>query len=145
LKLIEFYRRSFLEAVQIFEPVWKEEEDVLFGYRWSKHNYPLLEQFQITDMHPNHPVLMYTIVFPESYLDTTIYGEVKKYSSEFDLTIVIMNRKLWLNAAISTDKLQDSIMGFMNKARSELMNIMDCVILISDNAELQSVACENQH
>jgi hypothetical protein len=143
LKLIEFYRQLFLEAVQIFEPVWIEEEDVLFGYRWSKHNYPLMEQFQITDMHPDHPVLMYTIVLPESYLDTTIYEEVKKYSSKFDLSIVIMNRKLWLNAAMSTGMLQDSLMGFMNQARGELMNIMDCVILISDSPELQSVAFEN--
>ena len=106
-----------------------------------------MEQFQITDVHPDQPVLMYTIVLPERYLDSTIYEEVKKYSSVFDFSIVIMNRKLWLNAAMSSEKLQDSLMGFMTQARDELMNILDCVMQISDShsPELQAVTYVNQH
>ncbi|WP_372660488.1 hypothetical protein [Cohnella sp.] len=131
MKLVQFYRELFLEAVQEFEPVWKEEENILFGYRWHKNTYPLLEQFQIKEAEPDHPVLMYSLVLPESYLQTTIYEEVRQYSSPFDVSIMIMNRRLWLNAAIQTNKLQSSVMGFMNHARSELTNILECTIKFS--------------
>jgi hypothetical protein len=125
----------FLEAIDAFEPVWEEEDAVLYGYRWHKRNYPLTEQFQIREMFPVDPVLMYSLVLPESYLETTIYEEVKRYRSHYDLSIVILNRKLWLNAATPTDKLQDSIMGFLNKARGELMNILDCIIALPTDPE----------
>jgi hypothetical protein len=133
LKLVQFYRELFLEAVREYEPVWKEEQDVMFGYRWHKNDYPLTEQFQITDAYPSSPVLMYSMVLPESYLQTTIYEEIKGNCSPFDLSIVILNRKLWLNAALHSDHLQSSLMGFLHQARGELMNILDCIIQRADD------------
>jgi hypothetical protein len=139
VKLIEFYKQRFLEAIDVFEPVWEEEETALFGYRWYKRNYPLTEQFQIKEMYPDNPVLTYSLVLPESYLETSIYEEIKRYPSQYDLSIVILNRKLWLNAATPTNKLQDSIMGFLNQARGELMNILDCLITIPNEPGLALV------
>ncbi|QMV41416.1 hypothetical protein [Cohnella cholangitidis] len=137
MKLIQFYRQLFLEATRVYEPVW-EEEAVVFGYRWHKRNYPLWEQFQIKDMEPDHPVLMYSLILPEAYLETTIYEEIKRYPSKYELSIVILNRQIFLNATLQTDKLQDSMMGFMHQARGELMNILDCIIRMPDEAELQA-------
>lgn len=142
MRLLQFYRELFEEAVKAYEPVWEEEKGVMFGYRWQKNNYPLLEQFQITDAEPNHPVLMYSLVLSVSYLQTTIYEEVKQYSSPFDLSIIIINRNLWLNAGIQTDNLQSSMMGFLNHARSELMNILDCTIKVTDEKTLYSNLCK---
>ncbi|BBI35772.1 hypothetical protein [Cohnella abietis] len=139
MKLTQFYRQLFLEAIQTFEPVWEEEATVLHGYRWHKHNYPLKEQFLIKDMHPDHPVLMYSLILPETYLQTTIYEEIKRYPSEYDLSIVLLNRRLWLNAVLHTDRLQDSIMGFLSQARRELMNVLDCIIRIPDDIEINSI------
>ncbi|MFC5404528.1 hypothetical protein [Cohnella soli] len=134
MKLTEFYKQLFLEAINAYEPVWEEEERVPFGYRWRKRNYPLHELFQIKDMHPGQPVLMFTLVLPETYLQTTIYEEIRRYPSAFDMSIVLYNKQLWLNAALQTDKLQDSIMGFLNQARGELMNVLDCLISIPEEA-----------
>jgi hypothetical protein len=134
VKLIHFYKRLFDEAVRAYEPVW-EEEAVTYGYLWSKYNYPLQEQFQIKDMEPDYPTLMYSLVLPESYLGTTIYEEIKRYPSKYELSIVILNRQIWLNATLQTDKLQDSLMGFLNQARGELMNILDCLIRRSEEVE----------
>ncbi|RKP48806.1 hypothetical protein D7Z26_20745 [Cohnella endophytica] len=136
MKLAEFYKQLFQEAIKVYEPVWEEEESAMFGYRWHKNNYPLLEQFQIKDLHPGHPVLMYSLVLPETYLQTTIYEEIRRYRSPFELSIVLLNRKLWLNAALQTDKLQDSVMGYLNHARAELMNILDCVIRIPNEEDV---------
>ncbi|MFC5470779.1 hypothetical protein ACFPPD_18995 [Cohnella suwonensis] len=132
MKLTEFYRQLFLEAISMYEPVWEDEEQVSYGYRWRKRNYPLPEQFQIIDMHPGHPVLIFSMVLSEAYLQTTIYEEIRRYPSSFDLSIVLLNKQLWLNASLQTDKLQDSIMGFLNQARGELMNVLDCLIRIPE-------------
>jgi hypothetical protein len=137
VRLLEFYRQLFLEAISVYEPVWEEDTSMQFGYRWHKKNYPLKEQFQINDMSPIHPVIIYSLVLPESYLGTTIYEEIKRYPSKFELSIVILNRQLWLNAALRTDKQQDSLMGYLNQARGELMNILDCIIRLPDEGELQ--------
>lgn len=128
MRLTQFYRELFLEATQLYEPVWKEEQDLLFGYRWYKDNYPLKEHFQITDAGSAGPILMYTLVLPEAYLNTTIYEEVKRYISPIEVSIVISSRKVWLNASLRSDHLQSSLMGFINQARGELSNILDCVI-----------------
>ncbi|QTH41212.1 hypothetical protein J4772_27215 [Cohnella sp. LGH] len=134
MKLIEFYRQLFLETSAIFEPVW-EGEDIPFGYRWHKRNYPLPEQFQIRDMNTDHPALMYSLILPETYLGTTIYEEIKRYPSEYELSIVILNRQIWLNATLQTDKLQDSLMGFLHHSRGELMNVLDCIIRLPEEAK----------
>ncbi|WP_239617832.1 hypothetical protein [Cohnella mopanensis] len=136
MKLIHFYRQLFVEAARAYEPVW--EEEAALGYRWHKRNYPLWEQFQIKDMDPDYPVLIYSLILPEAYLKTTIYEEIKRYPSKYELSIVILNRQIFLNATIQTDKLQDSLMGFLNQARGEFMNILDCIIQVTDEAELQA-------
>lgn len=137
VKLLQFYRQLFLEATSIYEPVWEEDKSIEFAYRWHKSNYTLREQFQINDMSPNHPVIIYSLVLPASYLETTIYEEVKRYPSKYELSIVILNRQIWLNAALRTDRIQDSLMGFLNQARGELMNILDCIICLPDECERQ--------
>jgi len=133
VKLIQFYRQLFMEATRVYEPVW-EEEAVPFGYRWHKRNYPLKEQFQIRDMEPDYPALMYSLILPESYLGTTIYEEIKRYPSKYELSIVILDRRIWLNATLQSDKLQDSLMGYLNQARGELTNILDCIIQLPEDA-----------
>ncbi len=135
VKLMQFYRRLFLEAVSAYEPVW-EEEAVSFGYRWHKRNYPLKEQFQIRDMDPGDPALVYSLILPETYLGTTIYEEVRRYRSECELSIVILDRRVWLSATLPANKLQDSLMGFLNRSRGELMNIIDCVIRLPEETGL---------
>jgi hypothetical protein len=135
VKLIQFYRQLFLEAINMYEPVW-EEDAVSFGYRWHKRNYPLREQFQIRDMDPEYPALMYSLILPEAYLETTIYEEIKRYPSKYELSIVILNRQVWLNATLQTDKLQDSLMGFLYQSRGELMNILDCIIRLPAETEV---------
>lgn len=128
MTLLEFYRGLIVEAFQKFEPVWKQDGDYAQGYRWYKRNYPNREQLQITDLSGEAPVIMYSIVLPEQYLRTTICQEIKNYRSQYELTLVILGRELWLNAAVSTANLQESIMGFIHQARSQLMNIVDCTI-----------------
>lgn len=140
MKLIQFYRDLFLEATDVYEPVWEEQDTASFGYLWHKKNYPLPEVFQIKDIHPDscNPILIYSIVLPDSYLQTTIYEEIKRYPSRYDLSIVIVNRQLQLNAALLTEKMQDSMMGYLNHARSELMNILDCIIKLPEESVLYS-------
>jgi len=133
VKLIEFYRQLFLEAVRAYEPVW-EEEAVPSGNRWRKSNYPFKEQFRINEMEGEYPLLTYSMVLPESYLETTIYEEIKRYRSRYELSIVLLNRRIWLNAVLRADKLEDSLMGFLNHARGELMNIIDCLVWMPEEA-----------
>ncbi|MFC5530373.1 hypothetical protein [Cohnella yongneupensis] len=139
MTLIEFYKNLIVEAFQKFEPVWQEDLKYGLGFRWIKRNYPQKEQFQITDLMSEPPVLMYSIVLPEPYLHTTIYEEIKNYKSQYELTLAILDRKLWLNATISTANLQDSIMGFINQARSQLMNIVDCTIALQDDIQSSAI------
>jgi len=143
LKLMEFYRQLFLQAIHVYEPVWEEEPSVQFGYRWHKRNYPLLEQFEIKDTYPSNPILMYSLVLPEAYLETSIYEEIKYYPSRFDLSLFLLDRKLWLNAALPAGNLQDSIMGYINQARSDLMNILDNIIQIPDKPMLVSTLTDS--
>jgi len=133
VKLVDFYRQLFLEAVQAYEPVW-EEENVPGGYCWRKFNYPFKEQFRINPFEGTDPTLMYSMVLPEAYLETTIYDEIKRYDSRYELSIVLLNRQIWLNAALRADKLEDSLMGFLNHARGELMNIIDCLVWMPEEA-----------
>lgn len=128
MTLLEFYKGLTVEAFQKFEPVWREDGGYAQGFRWSKRNYPNREQLQITDLVGEEPVIMYSIVLPEPYMRTTICQEIRNYRSQYELTLVILGRELWLNAAVSTAKLQESIMGFIHQARSQLMNIVDCTI-----------------
>ncbi|MFD0672319.1 hypothetical protein [Cohnella sp. GCM10027633] len=133
MTLIQFYKQLIIEAFQKFEPVWREDRRYEQGVRWIKRNYPNQEQLQITEMKHEPPVLMYSIVLPELYLQTTIYEEIKSYKSQYELTLAILDRKLWLNATVSTANLQDSIMGFIHQARGQLMNIIDCTIQLQED------------
>ncbi|WEK53659.1 MAG: hypothetical protein P0Y55_13885 [Candidatus Cohnella colombiensis] len=128
MNLSHFYRQLFVDAMTKFEPVWEEDLDSLYGFRWTKNNYPNEEQFQITMSQGGDPVLMYSMILSEEYLKTTIYEQLKGFKSSFELSLVIVNKKLWLNVTVSTDYLEDSIMGFISMARSQLMNIIDCLI-----------------
>lgn len=134
MKLIEFYRELFLEAKMTFEPVW-EETAVPDGYCWRKRDYPLHEQFQIKANRSGYPTILYSLILPESYLGTTIYEEIKRYPSSSELSLVILNRRIWLNAALPADKLEDSLMGHIHRSRGELMNILDCVVQLPGDIE----------
>ena len=134
MTLIDFYRKLILEAFQKFEPVWKLDREYKQGFRWIKKNYPNQEQLQLADLKNEAPVLIYSIVLPETYLHTTIYEEIKNYRSQYGLTLAILDRKLWLNATISTSNLQESIMGFIHQVRSQLMNIVDCTIQLQNDS-----------
>lgn len=133
MRLIQFYGQLFFDAVLQYEPVW-EEQAVPDGYCWHKSNYPLREQFRIRDMGSDYPQLMFSMILPDSYLETTIYEDIKRYPSNYELSIVLLNRRIWLNAVLRADKLEDSLLGFMNHARGELMNIIDCLILMPEEA-----------
>ena len=135
MTLIEFYEGLIVEAFQKFEPVWRRDVSYAQGVRWIKRNYPNREQLQLTDMNREAPVLTYTIVLPEPYMQTTIYEEIKSYRSQYELTLVIIGRELWLNATLSTACLQESVMGFIHQARSQLMNVVDCTIQLQADSE----------
>jgi hypothetical protein len=49
-----------------------------------------------------------------------------------------MEGNIWLNTSISTDKLQESTMGYIHRARSELMNVIDCVIQKTDDHSMKN-------
>lgn len=133
MTLVEFYKQLVLEAFKNFEPVWQIDHTYELGYRWLKCDYPIQEQLQIMELHNEPPVLIYSFLLPESYLQTTIFEEIRRYDSEYALSLAILNNKLWLNASVSTEILHDSIMGFIHQARGQLMNIIDCTIQLQEN------------
>ncbi len=128
MTLIDFYQKMIVEAFHKFEPVWRVDPEYEHGFRWIKRNYPNQEQLQLTELKDKAPLITYSIVLPESYLHTTIFEEIGNYRSQYKLTLVVLDRKLWLSATLSTSLLQESVMGFIHQARSQLMNIVDCTI-----------------
>lgn len=111
-----------------FEPVWVPDPDFPHGYRWHKRNYPIAECFQIAEQGTEAPAVMCSIILPEHYMDTTLFEEARRYPSRYNLSIAVWNLQLWLMFSVSVEYLQDSIMGFINQARSEAMNIVDLAI-----------------
>lgn len=128
MTLVDFYQNLIVEAFYKFEPVWKVDPEYKQGVRWIKRNYPNQEQLQLTDLKDEAPLITYSMVLPESYLHTTIFEEIGNYRSQYKLTLFVLDRKLWLSVTLSTSNLQESIMGFIHQARSQLMNIVDCTI-----------------
>ncbi|AZN42202.1 hypothetical protein [Paenibacillus albus] len=132
MKLLEFYKELFEDAASRFEPVWQADLAYSHGFRWTKDNYPIQEQFRITDMGDEPPVIMFSIVLPDMYSETNVFDEVYRYPSHNDMSIVLMSQQIWVNASLCTSKLEQSVLGFIHQARSEIMNIFDCVILKTD-------------
>ncbi|SDW54712.1 hypothetical protein [Paenibacillus sp. CF384] len=137
MKLLDFYRDLFDEATSRFEPVWEVDEDYTHGFKWTKENYPIQEQFRITDMGDEPPIVMFSVALPDMYAETNVFDEVYRYPTHNEMSIVIMNRKVWVNASLCTSKMEHSVLGFVHRARSEIMNIFDCAILTVDVAHMK--------
>lgn len=127
MRLSDFYKDLFEEAFCKFEPVWEADAPSPAEYRWSKANYPFREQFQIVHSEDGHPVLLFSFLLPEPYLDSTIFEEVKSYESSYGLSLIVMERTLRLVAKQPAENMRESILGFIHQARSEVMDILDRV------------------
>lgn len=134
--LIDFYKLLIHEAFDNFEPVWRLDTEYKQGFRWMKCNYPNQEQLLLTNRQHDTPVLIYSIVLPEPYKRTTIGNEIRRYASDYELSLAHWDGKLWLNATVSTENLHDSIMGFIHQARGQLMNIIDCTIELQEESRI---------
>jgi hypothetical protein len=132
MRLLEFYRALFEDATNRFEPVWHMDAGYPWGYRWTKNNYPLPEQFRIFTTGDESPILMFSVVLPNSYAKTNVFDEVYRYPTNNEMTVVIKDREIWVNASLCTSQLEHSVLGFINQARSDMMNIFDCLILKTD-------------
>ncbi|WP_219837889.1 hypothetical protein [Paenibacillus sp. R14(2021)] len=133
MKLLEFYRALFEDATSRFEPVWQLDHTYIYGYRWTKNNYPLKEQFRIYNAGDEPPLLMFSVVLPEYYAQTNVFDEVYRYPTNNEMSVVIKDRQIMVNASLCTSNLEHSVLGFIHQARSDMMNIFDCVILRKDS------------
>jgi len=145
LTLIDFYQNLIVDAFHKFEPVWRLDREYKHGIRWIKRNYPNQEQLQLTDLRDETPLITYSILLPESYLQTTIFEEIGNYRSQYKLTLFVLDRKVWLSATLSTSNLQESIMGFIHQARSQLMNIVDSTIQLQNDYVMAGWDKVNSH
>lgn len=145
MTLIDFYQNLIVDAFHKFEPVWRLDREYKHGIRWIKRNYPNQEQLQLTDLRDETPLITYSILLPESYLQTTIFEEIGNYRSQYKLTLFVLDRKVWLSATLSTSNLQESIMGFIHQARSQLMNIVDSTIQLQNDYVMAGWDKVNSH
>ncbi|WP_127581607.1 hypothetical protein [Paenibacillus koleovorans] len=130
MNLLFYYRELFAEASKEYEPGWEEDRGFKDGFRWRKkggrHN---TEVFQIEEWHHECPVLRFAYLLPSTYSETTLCEEVDRYKSNYELKMHATPACVVLSAALPVEKLQESMMGFVNRARSELLDILDFTIM----------------
>ncbi|QHT62075.1 hypothetical protein GXP70_20230 [Paenibacillus lycopersici] len=130
MNLLEYYRDAFIESTNRFEPVWERDDRSGNPYQWIKRNYPYTERLQLLEQEDAHPKILFSIELPEQYMNTSLIEEVAGSNSRFELSIASGNQKMYLNAAISVDRLQNTVMGHLHQVRSEILSLLEIAIVI---------------
>ncbi|MBB6731079.1 hypothetical protein [Cohnella zeiphila] len=138
-----WYRSLFEEAVCKLEPMWEKDDSCTGGSRWRKRNYPFEEQFQLTRLEREVPLaIMYSFLLPEIYLQASIFEELRRYESGFELSYILMDRMLRLVITLPVDELRGTLLGFIHQARAEFMDILDWIVKRANAAPLRVLAAQ---
>ncbi|MNY66874.1 hypothetical protein D3C86_2043680 [compost metagenome] len=82
------------------------------------------EIFQMTQARQEPLYFMYAIELPESYKKTNISDVIKNVASAYELSMYIFSSKILLTSCISIENLQQTSLGWINYARSEMIDLV---------------------
>jgi hypothetical protein len=120
MTLTQFYRAQFMGLCKHFEPHWSEDTSYKMGFRWLRKFSPCQETFQITAQGDEPVVLIYSLELPKEYIDPAVFDTGK--SSYFELSMYRNANRVVVQASISIERLQQTVLGFINKVRGELID-----------------------
>ncbi|MEW9699775.1 hypothetical protein [Paenibacillus sp. SI8] len=128
MTLCEFYRSQLVLLFSELEPGWEEEPNYKFGYQWNRQVNSYLETFRIVqfgEFADVSPFVMYTITLPEGFEQTNIFDMTHLYKSRYELSLLMRSSKLQLSISRVCSDLDESMAGFLYRARAELFDIID--------------------
>ncbi|TVY09492.1 hypothetical protein [Paenibacillus cremeus] len=128
MTLSEFYRDQIMLLFQEFEREWEATVLYEFGYQWNRRVNSYQESFRIVEIGESYPYLMYTMTLSEDFKKTNIFDVAKQYNSRYEMSISLYREKLLLSIGVSCNNLNESVGGFLFRARGDLLDIIDFTV-----------------
>ncbi|TVY10049.1 hypothetical protein [Paenibacillus cremeus] len=133
MELIQFYREQFAQSIDEFEPDWQEDLNYSLGFRWDRQMNQYHEVFRITNYLDRNPNLIYALVLPERFKERNIADLIREFQSKYEIALTYFKHGIILSVCTNTEKMTETVIGFLFRARSELVDLIEFSVIRTEN------------
>lgn len=132
MKLMDFYRKEFMEAALRIPGEWVEDPACRNGYRWVNFGKPFKGSFQISKFGQEAPFLLCTVILNEKVPASSVIDQINLTSAPHTLSVHYYKESMILCSELSVDRLHEPIYQYVLRIRAELIELADSVVHLKE-------------